>query len=106
MGIIAGLQEGTRNESIIVGTSSIIISPPRNTTPERKVIVVRNNSNDPLKIITIGFGNQGPAINGAGIILKQFESFTDSADGNYNTFQGQINAISAIAGATLAIMER
>jgi hypothetical protein len=104
--MIAGaLQERTRNDSLDVDNTSIVISPPRNTTPLRRVVVVRNISDDATKIISISFGNEG-AIDNNGIVLRQYESFTDSQSGEYLPDQSQINAICAVAGGKIAVFER
>ena len=109
--VIAGaLQERTRSDVVAVGTSSIVVVPVRNTKPIRRVLTIRNTSDDSSKVVTLSFGGDSPAINNAGIVLRQFESFTDSQDGNetdgYLPFQGQVNAISAVAGAIISIFER
>lgn len=104
--MLAGsLQEITRSDIVLVGTANTIVSQPRNTTPKRKVITVRNTSAAAASIITISFG-QNPAINNAGIVLRQYESFTDANDGGYECFQDQINAICADANGQLSVFER
>jgi hypothetical protein len=109
VGTAGALQERTRSEAVTVGTTSIVVAPVRHTEPIRRSITIRNTSDDPTKIITISFGDR-QAIDNAGIVLKQFESFTDSQDGNtsegYLPYQGQINAICAVANGTLSIYER
>lgn len=103
--ISGALQEMARSESVTVGTSNVIVAFPRNTKPERKVIVIRNNSPNAADIITLGFGQQGSTA-GAGLILRQFESFTDANDGGYTCYQDQINAICATANGVMAVFER
>lgn len=105
IGIIDGLQELTRSEQVDVGTSNVIVADARMTLPKRKVITVRNTSDDATKIITISFGTN-PASNQAGIVLRQYESFTDASGEGYECYQGQINAISAVAASKLSIFER
>lgn len=105
IGIIDGLQEITRSEIVLVGTSNTIVSQARQTTPLRKVLTIRNNSAAATSIITISWG-QYPAIANAGIVLRQYESITDSMDGQYLPYQGQINAICADAGGSLSVFER
>lgn len=104
--MIAGaLQEITRNESVAVGTTSIVVAPARQTTPKRKVITIRNNSPNAADIITLSFGTN-IAVANAGIILKQYESMTDANDGGYECYQDQISAICATATGIIAIFER
>jgi len=105
IGINDGLQEITRSEQLTVTTSSSIISPARQTLPKRKVLTVRNTSAAATSIITISFG-QNSAIANAGIVLRQYESFTDAQDGQYDPYQGQINAICADANGLVSVFER
>jgi hypothetical protein len=105
IGIIDGLQEITRSDIVLVTTTNKIVADARNTTPTRKVITIRNNSAAAASIITLSFG-QYPAINTAGIILRQYESITDANDGAYECYQGQINAICADANGSLSVFER
>ena len=109
-GIAGGLQERIRSDVVTVGTTTTIVSSVRNTAPKRRVITIRNTSDDASKVITVSQGNN-PAINNAGIVLRQYESFTDSQDGSadqggYDAYQGQFNAICAVAGGQLSIFER
>lgn len=97
--------EPARNESVTVGVTSSIISEQRVQPNSRKVIVVRNISDDVTKIITVNMGYRS-AENNTGIVLKQGESFTDATDAGYTCYQDQISAICAVAGGTLAIFER
>lgn len=104
-GIIGYQQEPVRNETVSVGVALVSIAELRSDDTPRKVIVVRNISDDPTKIITINYGLSSAVLN-AGIVLRQYESFTDSQDGQYMPFQGHITAICAVAGGSLAILER
>lgn len=104
--MLAGaLQEITRAETVNVGATSIPVAPARLTTPNRKVIVIRNNSSNAADIITLNFG-QNAAVSNAGLILRQYESFVDADDGGYQCYQDQINAICATANGVVAIFER
>ena len=106
--IYSFIQESSRNESLIVTNASREIANARQFAEmPRKVITVRNIADDPTKIITVNLG-ANPATNNNGIVLRQFESFTDSSDGDYLPWQGTITAICAVASATvdLAIFER
>lgn len=97
--------EPVRNDSVTVGTSSVIVSEQRVQPNKRKVIVIRNISTDPLAIITVNMGYLAAVAN-TGIVLKQNESFTEATDQGYECYQDQITAICAIAGGTLAVFER
>lgn len=104
--MIAGsLQEITRNDSVSVSTSSVAVCTPRHTTPKRKVLTIRNISPNVADVISISFGIN-PAVVNTGIVLKQYESFTDANDGAYECYQDQINAICATANGVLAVFER
>jgi hypothetical protein len=98
-------QEPTRNEKVLVGTSSTIISFARQGLQPRKNIIIRNISTNALDIITINLGfNQ--AVADAGVVLKQNESFSDSSETGYDCYQGVISAICDTANGVLAIYER
>jgi len=100
--------ENTRNESLAVGTANITVSRSKHTfsnEARRTMIVIRNNSDDPTKIITINFGI-GQATAGNGVVLRQYESLTDTTDSGYICYQGEITAICAVAGGSLSIYER
>lgn len=99
------LQEPSRNDSVSVGTSSVTVSEARNSDNPRKVIVVRNNSTAAADIIYISMGS-AQAVANKGIVLRQYEVFTDAADGLYQPFQGTINAICATANGSLTVFER
>lgn len=107
--IYSTVQEPTRNESLTVTNTSISIADARQFQDQpRKVIVVRNIADDPTKIITVNLG-ANPAVANKGIVLRQYESFSDSQDGaSYLPWQGTITAICAVASATtdISIFER
>jgi len=104
--MIAGsLQEITRDDSVAVGTSSVVVSNARQTLPKRKVITIRNISTAAADIISISFGVTSAVAN-KGLVLRQYESFTDANDGAYEAYQDQINAICATANGVLAVHER
>lgn len=104
-GIYSQIQEPTRNEEIAVGTSSIILSEARQGLQPRKNIIIRNTSPNAADIITINIG-YGIASSGAGIVLKQNESYTDSSETGYTAWQGVITGICATANGTVAVYER
>lgn len=93
-----------KNESLAIGTSNVVISRSRTQDRPRKVILIRNISPNAGDTITISLGQSATA--NTGIVLKQYESFTDSTDAGYQAFQGQINGICATATGLIAIMER
>jgi hypothetical protein len=106
--IYSFVQEASRNDQMTVTNTSIEIANARQFAEmPRKVITVRNVADDPTKIITVNLG-ANPAVAGKGIVLRQYESFTDAADGQYQPWQGTITAICAVASVTadLSIFER
>lgn len=100
---VLATQEAARNDSLTVGASSTIVSDFRPNL-DRKTIVIRNISDDATKIVTINFGVSATA--NKGIVLRQYESVSDSDETGYKCYQGTITAIGAVANCTLAIMER
>jgi len=99
------LQDTARNEKQAIAAASEIISEARTEVNPRKMIVVRNISPNAADIITINLGlSQAVAENG--IVLRQYESFTDASETGYDCFQGTISAICATANGQLAITER
>jgi hypothetical protein len=104
-GTISYQQEPVRNDLVSVGTTVTSVAEVRSEDTPRKVICIRNTSDDPSKIITVTYGLVSPTGN-YGIVLRQYESFTDSNDGDYQCFQGHINAVCAVAGGQVSILER
>lgn len=101
------VNEPTRNEVASVGLTAVEIAPDRiGSNNERKVITVRNTSPNSTDTISVWLSTSGVATNGTGVVLKQYESFTDSADGSYKPYQGKITAICATATGTASIFER
>ena len=100
------IQEITRNELVLVGATSIIISDFRNQENPRKTISIRNISTNVNDVITINFGyNQ--AVAGAGIVLNPNEAVSDQTlNEYYQCFNGVITGICATANGKLAIFER
>lgn len=108
MGFIRTAQEPTRNETLTVSNTSTTICDMRtDQTSPRQVLTIRNIADDATKVITVNLGAKAAVAN-AGIVLRQYESFTDSADGGYLPYQGTVTAICAVASATpdIAIFER
>lgn len=98
-------QEPTRNDTVAVGTSSTTLSNARQSGAPRKVIVIRNTSAADTSIITVNLG-ANPAVASKGILLRQYESFNDSAEAGYEPFQGTITAICADANGQVSVFER
>jgi len=106
MGMYSTVQEPTRNEIVAVGTTAVEVARARQTElMPRKTIVIRNNSAAATSIITINLG-LSVAVANAGIVLRQYESFSDSTESGYQAFQGTITAICADANGSLSIFER
>jgi len=104
-GILGYVTEPVRNEIVSVGATSVQLCEQRLQQNKRKVLLVRNTSIAANQIITVNLG-ANPAVAGAGIVLNQNESFTDSTSEGYEAFQGSIQAICAVAGGQVTIMER
>ena len=105
MRISGSLQEQTREDEETINTSSVVISPVRNTFPPRKILLIRNTSESENAVISVSFGEKS-AVNGRGIVLQKNESFSDSSSDGYEAYQGQINAICSQDGGKVAIFER
>jgi hypothetical protein len=103
-GTYSAYQDPARNDTVNVGLTNVIVSNARQAGLKRKVLMIRNNSTAAADIITISFGNTSTA--GSGIVLKQYESVTDSNDGGYECWQGTVTAVCATANGVLNIMER
>jgi len=99
------INEGTLNDTIAVGTTSIPISSQKSEQHPRKVIILRNTSPNATDIITVNFGGT-LAVANKGIVLRQYESCSDTQDGGYKPYQGTITAICATATGQLSIFER
>jgi len=105
-----GLQAAARNDSVAVGTSSVIVCNARQSPEPRKAIVVRNISAAAVDIITINFGLTS-ATASTGIRIGQNESFSFSANSGEiegikrEVWQGGITAICATANGNLAVFE-
>jgi len=104
-GLLAPYQDEARNEAVSVAASSKIISEKRNEANPRKMIIIRNISAAAASVITINLGATSAAAN-TGIVLRQYESFTDCTGEGYTCFQGTISGICADANGNLAVMER
>lgn len=105
IGTYAPYQEPTRNDSVAVGTSSVVVSVPRQAGLVRKNIIIRNISTADADIITVALG-ANTAIAGFGLRLGKGDTWVDSTDAGYECFQGTITAICATANGVLAVTER
>jgi len=105
MAIFQSLQEPIRNEVLAVGTSSVKLSESRNSVNPRTTILVRNTSPNAADTIYINLGLT-TATTSSGIVLRQYESYTDTTGEGYTAFQGVITCICATATGQLTIMER
>lgn len=106
MGIFSPIQQPTLNDNVTIAVTSTKVSDSRNQDNPRTVITCRNISTDANDVITINLGNN-PAVANKGIVLRQYESFTDANDGGYQCWQGSVTAISTTGTASnLAIFER
>jgi hypothetical protein len=99
------INRSVRNEQVSVTTSSAVICSPRFGTTPRKVLVIRNTSPNATDIITINLGGASATAN-KGIVLKQYESFSDSSETGYQCHQDFISAICETADGKLSIMEK
>jgi len=100
------LQKRVRNDSIAVTTTSVEISPVRETpNNERIAYTIRNNSPNAADVITLSFGFD-KAVAGYGVILSQGQSYGESDDLGYKCHKGAIQAVCATANGVIAIMER
>lgn len=101
-----GGQEPARSEIVLVGTSTVQVSAYRsNYADPRKNILIRNTSANATSIITINFAF-GPVVANAGVVLRQYESWSDSSESGYDCIQGVITAVCADANGQLSVYER
>lgn len=105
MGVFTFLSDQARNDSVSIGLTNTLVAEARTEANPRKAIVIRNISPNAADIITINLGLSTATAN-KGIVLKQYESFSDSSETGYECFQGTINGICATADGVVSIMER
>jgi len=98
-------REPTRDDSVAIGTTAVMVSDPRTGKNYREELILRNISDDATKIISIHTGSQIATAN-TGIVLRQYEAVVWSRIGDDFPPQGAITAICAVAGGTLAVHER
>jgi len=104
---LSSVVEPTRNEQVLVTTSSSTISDARSEKNPRKTIFVRNISADTSATITVNPGFN-VAVANKGIVLLSGESFEETSllgDGK-DIFQGMYTAICSNANGILSVMER
>lgn len=94
-------EELTSNRSATIGTSNVVLS--EECFQQRSAIVVTNTSTGG-QVIYIAIGSE--AASGIGIALSPGGVYQDSRDGQYMPSNKQVNAISSLAGGTVAIHER
>lgn len=104
--MVYGTQEPSRNEEVAVGTSTVIVSKPRNESSKRKMFYIRNTSPNAADIITINLGQSGSVTAGAGVVLKQNEIYAENNEAGFTCWQGTIRAVCATANGTIAVTER
>jgi len=88
-----------RNDTVAVGTSTVMISPAR----PRSEIVITNTSTAAQKI-TLSFGT--PSAAGAGVVLTPYSVYFASNTTGFQTWTGEIFAIGDGAAGALSIFER
>jgi len=104
-GTFTTYQEPARNDSVAVGTTSVTVSVARQAGLPRRNITIRNTSTAAADIVTLNIGTT-PSVAGYGIVLRQYDTWTDSTESGYECWQGTITAICATANGVLAITER
>lgn len=105
--------DNVRNEQVAVGVSAVTVADNRKTgmydesgNNVRKVLSIRNISPNAADIITVWLSSTGVATANSGIVLRQYESFTDSQDSGYMPWQDKVTAICATANGILTVFER
>lgn len=94
-----GIAIPTNNSKETIGTTSKRVIP----ASKRDVLVLRNSSTAAQKI-TVVMGNKS-AVADEGIVLSPGQTWIDSTNAGYKCWEGEVQAISDIAGATLSISE-
>jgi len=93
------IQENLRNDTLAVGTSSVLVSPQR----KRKEIVITNTSTA-AQNITLTFGKT--AVAGKGVFLLPYSVWYSSQTEGFNVTNDEIYAISSAVAGQLSIFER
>lgn len=96
--------DNTRNDSLVVGTTSTLLS--RRPKGQKRISIVVRNISTAAQRVTIHMGDLKAEVN-QGLVLEAGDVFTDnSVSDNILAFQGQYSAISSAAAALLAVQER
>lgn len=96
-----------RNEDVAVGlTAEEVCGNLEGTTNKRSVLSIRNTSPNDTDEIRVNFQPTGVATTTRGILLKRYESFTDTSDGGYECWQGKCTAICATATGRVTVFEK
>lgn len=103
-GIWSPYLEPARNATVAVPTTNTEIATVRALQSPRKVLVIRNISPNAADTISLSFGQ--PAVVNVGVVLRQYDVYSESVDKGYAPYQGTINAICATATGVLALEER
>jgi hypothetical protein len=92
-----------RNEAITTTNANQIVMTSITSIPRRVEFVIQNlgTANE-----TISISLGGIAVSGAGITLKNGQSYFQSSGENFPVWQGSISVISSAATCAASIMER
>ena len=97
------MEELNRNESITVGTSSIIASKDKSNSQTKRVNINIINTSA-AAILTIAIDQE--AKDNEGIPISPGGSWSDNAETGYKPTQKAVNIISSIIGGTFSLQER
>jgi hypothetical protein len=95
--------ENTRQTSIVVGTTSVLVSEAQIGDTQRKVLVLTNTSAGG-QTITLSFGDEAVANNG--IVLYPTGAWSESLDSAYTPSNDRIFAIASAAAGQISVYER
>jgi len=91
--------ENVRNESLAVGTSSVLLSPAR-----RRSEIVITNTSTAAQNITLSFGV--PAVAGVGVFLLPYSVYFATNAQGFNVWEGEIFAIGSAINGSVSVFER
>jgi len=97
------MEDRQRNVGVTVGTTNVEISAARNLLVERRKSFTAVNNSTNGQVISITFVDE--AGTSTGVPLSPGGFIVMAEDSGYIPPQGRINAISNLAGGTLAIWE-
>jgi len=92
--------EGSRNAQVTVGITSQNILVPN----KRKVLAIRNSS-IAGQVLTIHLGENAAVLN-SGIVLSPGQAWVENTSEGFVCWDGNVQAISDVAGAILSYFER